>query len=495
MSDFDASQIRRSWASDAGPSTAMLIDGDWVAAEDGRTFSCTDPFTGASWGSVPLAAPSDVDRAVRAAHRAFEEGPWRRMPAAQRAAVLRKLADLIEARSHDIALTEVRENGKLFSEMYHGALAFAGDARFFGTLAETVHGYTIDTPLAGFSAWTRREAIGVVAAITPWNTPLNLLGWKLFPALATGNSVVVKPSEVTPVSTLMIGEMACEAGLPAGVLNIVTGAGETGQALVAHPLVEKIAFTGSGTTGARIAAIAAERHARVSLELGGKSANIVFEDADVEAVLSAVASAFFSTAGQACNAGSRILVQRSIYDLFAERLATLARSIRLGDPLDPRSQMGPLSSRAQLAKVTSYFDRAREEQLQVIAGGARPDHSGFFVEPTIYADAQPDSRLLLEEIFGPVAVLVPFEDEAEAIRIANDSRFGLAAGVWTRDLTLAHRMIAAVRAGTVWVNTYRVGSHAIPFGGFKASGIGRETGIDALDAYTEVKSVWLKIVE
>jgi aldehyde dehydrogenase (NAD+) len=473
----------------------MLIDGAWVDAEDGRVFSCVDPFTSQTWGSVPLASDADIDKAAQAAHQAFAEGPWRRMPAAGRAAVLRKLAELIEARVEEIALTEVRENGKLYSEMYHGALAFAGDARFFGALAETVHGYTIDTPLAGFSAWTRREAIGVVAAITPWNTPLNLLGWKLFPALATGNSVIVKPSDVTPVSTLMIGELACEAGIPEGVLNIVTGAGDTGQALVSHPLVDKIAFTGSGATGARIAKIAADRHARVSLELGGKSPNIVFNDADIDAVLAGIASGLFSTAGQACNAGSRILVQRGIYERFSERVAELARSVRWGDPLDPTSQMGPLSSLAQLTKVTSYFDRAREEGLSVLAGGGRPDHHGFFVEPTIYADAKLDSRLLLDEIFGPVAVLVPFEDEAEAIRIANDTRFGLAAGVWTRDLARAHRMIAAVRAGTVWVNTYRIGSHAIPFGGFKASGIGRETGIDALDAYTEVKSVWLKIAD
>jgi len=492
MKAIDSSGIRQNWAQDPNPSFQMLIGGAWVDAAAGETFVCTDPFTSEDWGRVPLAGEADVDRAVRVAHRAFEEGEWRRRPAAFRAAVLRRLGDLIEAQAEQIALTEVRENGKLYAEMYQGAMAFAGDARFFGAMAETVHGYTIDAPLPGFSAWTRREPIGVVAAITPWNTPLNLLGWKLFPALAAGNSVVVKPSEVTPVSTLMIGRLACEAGIPPGVLNIVTGAGATGHALVSHPLVEKIAFTGSGATGAGIGRIAAERHAHVSLELGGKSPNIVFPDADIDAVLQTISSAFFATAGQACNAGSRILVHRDIYHPFAERLAALARSVRWGDPLDPRSQMGPLSSRAQLAKVTSYLDRAREEDLRILAGGGRPDHPGFFVEPTLYADAAADSRILREEIFGPVAILVPFEDEADAIRTANDTRFGLAAGVWTRDLGRAHRMIEAVRAGTVWVNTYRVGSHALPFGGFKESGIGRETGIDALDAYTEVKSVWVK---
>ena len=491
MNQQDFADIRKQWASDAGPVVDMLIDGNLVQASDGRAFACTDPYSGQDWGQVPLATEQDVDRAVRAAHRAFEEGVWRRKPAAQRVAVLRRFADLIEANARDIGLTAVRENGKLFSEMYYGALAFAEDCRFFGTLAETVHGYTIDMPMPGYSAWTRREPIGVVAAITPWNTPLNLLGWKLFPALATGNSVIVKPSEFTPVSTLLVAKLAIEAGIPAGVLNVVTGAGEVGNWLISHPLVDKIGFTGSGATGAKIAKVAAERHARVSLELGGKSPNIVFEDADIDEMLKWTRLSLFATAGQACNAGSRILVQRSIHDRFVEQLAATARNVRWGDPLDPETQMGPLSNRPQLAKVSAYFDCAREEGLSVVAGGGRPDHPGFFVQPTIYADAKPDSRLILEEVFGPVAVVIPFEDEAEAIHIANDTRFGLAAGVWTRDLARAHRMIEAVRAGTVWVNTYRVGSHAIPFGGFKASGIGRETGIEALEAFTEVKSVWV----
>jgi aldehyde dehydrogenase (NAD+) len=491
MNDLDFAAIRKQWAGDTGPDARMLIDGELVAASDGGTFTCTDPYSGQEWGHVPAATAQDVDRAVRAAHRTFEDGVWRRQPAGQRAAVLRKFADLIQANMREIALTAVRENGKLFSEMYYGGLAFADDCRFFGTMAETLHGYTIDMPMPGYSAWTRREPIGVVAAITPWNTPLNLLGWKLFPALAAGNSVIVKPSEFTPVSTLLVARLAIEAGIPAGVLNVITGAGDVGNWLVSHPLVDKIGFTGSGVTGAKIAKVAADRHARVSLELGGKSPNIVFEDADIDEMLKWTALSLFSTAGQACNAGSRILVQRSIYNRFVGQLAATANSICWGDPLDPKTQMGPLSNRPQLAKVSSYFECARQEGLSVIAGGGRPDHPGFFVEPTIYADAKADSRLILEEVFGPVAVVIPFEDEAEAIRIANDTRFGLAAGVWTRDLARAHRMIEAVRAGTVWVNTYRVGTHAIPFGGFKASGIGRETGIEALEAFTEVKSVWV----
>jgi aldehyde dehydrogenase (NAD+) len=491
MSNPALSGTRAKWATDPGPTMQMLIGGEWVASSDGRTFVCTDPFTGKDWGTIPLASDRDVERAVWAAHKVFEQGTWRRMPAGKRAAILRKFGDLIEANAHEIGLTAVRENGKLYTEMFYGTVAFADDARFFGTLGETVRGYALDAPMPGYSAWTRREPIGVVAAITPWNTPLNLLGWKLFPALATGNSIVIKPSEVTPVSTLMVGKLACEAGIPAGVINVITGGGTTGQALVSHPLVDKIAFTGSGATGAKIARIAAERHARVSLELGGKSPNIVFDDANVEEVLKWTLASLFSTAGQACNAGSRMLVQKGILTELTEKLAACARGVRWGDPLDPQSQMGPLSSRAQLEKVTSYFDQAEKEKLQVVAGGRRPEHPGFFVEPTIYANAATDSRLVLEEIFGPVAVIIPFADEAEAIRIANDTKFGLAAGVWTRDLARAHRMIEAVRAGTIWVNTYRVGTHTIPFGGFKASGIGRETGIDALDGYTEVKSVWV----
>jgi aldehyde dehydrogenase (NAD+) len=470
----------------------MLIGGNWTQAESGETFRCTDPYTGEDWGSVPRAAAADVDSAVRAAAKAFED--WARTPPARRSALLRRLGELVEANVERIAATQVRENGKLLSEMRGGTRSLAADCAFYGALGETVHGYTVQPSIPDHVAYTRREPIGVIAAITPWNSPLTLLGWKLLPALAAGNTVVIKPSEVTPVSTLLLGELIDQAGFPPGVVNIVTGFGRgTGDVLVANPLVDKIAFTGSTATGTAIAKVAAERHARISLELGGKSPNIVFDDADLDAALTGIEAGIFAATGQSCNAGSRVLVQAGVYDDVAAMLAERARAMRAGDPLDPATELGPLASHAQLGKVTSYFDIARSEGLRCLAGGNRLDRPGFFVAPTVFDRVPSGSRLAREEIFGPVASLIRFETEEETIAIANDTPFGLASGVWTRDLARAHRMIAAIRAGVVWVNTYRMGGHSMPFGGMKASGIGREMGIDALDAFTEVKSVWINI--
>jgi aldehyde dehydrogenase (NAD+) len=468
----------------------MLIDGEWVESADGGTFQCVDPYTTVAWGQVPIATTEQVDTAVRAARRAFDDTDWPRLPPQARAAILRRLGLLIEEHADRLVHQQVRENGKLVSEMGPNIRAVAADCHFYAGLAETLHGHTMGAPFPNFMTYTVREPIGVVAAITPWNTPLGLLGWKLFPALAAGNTVVAKPSEVTPTSTLLLAELAVEAGVPAGVINVVTGLGPTGEALVRHPEVDKIAFTGSTATGLRIAGIAAERNARVSLELGGKSPNIIFADADVSNAVNGVMAGVFAATGQTCIAGSRVLVEDAVYDEVAATLADRAGRMRHGDPLDAGSQLGPVASRPQLDKVLSYLDLGRDE-AELLAGGGRPDEPGFFVQPTVFGDVPLDARIAREEIFGPVASLVRFSGEEEALRIAHDTKYGLAAGVWTNDVKRAHRIASRLRAGSVWVNNYRLLGHGMPFGGFKQSGLGRELGIEALHGYTEVKSVWM----
>jgi aldehyde dehydrogenase (NAD+) len=468
----------------------MLIDGEWVQSADGATFQCVDPYTTVPWGRVPIATTAQVDEAVRAARRAFDETDWPRLPPQQRAAILRRLGLLIEEHADRLVHQQIRENGKLVSEMRPGLAAVAGDAHFYAGLAEQLHGHTMGAPFPNFMTYTVREPIGVVAAITPWNTPLGLLGWKLFPALAAGNTVVAKPSEVTPTSTLLLAELAVEAGVPKGVLNVVTGLGPVGAALVEHHGVDKIAFTGSTATGLRIGAIAAQRGARVSLELGGKSPQIVFADADVSNAVNGVMAGVFAATGQTCMAGSRVLVEDGVYDEFAATLADRAQQMRHGDPLAPTSQLGPVASRPQLEKIVSYVDIGRGE-AELLSGGERPDEPGFFHQPTIFGDVPVDARIAREEIFGPVASLVRFSGEEQALRIANDTVFGLAAGVWTNDVKRAHRIAGRVRAGSVWINNYRLLGHGMPFGGYKQSGVGRELGIEALHGYTEVKSVWI----
>ena len=476
----------------AGDSFSMLIDGDWVPAQSGATFSCVNPFTEENWGQVPISDERDVDRAVRAARRAFDSDGWPQTPAARRAGLLRRLGQLVEANADALARQQIRENGKLWGEMRAQSDVLASACHYFAGLAETECGKTLPASYPNVVSYTVREPIGVVGAITPWNSPLLLLAWKLLPALAAGNTMVVKPSEVTPTSTLRFAELLVEAGIPRGVVNVVTGFGNpAGMALANHPGVDKVAFTGSTATGRAIAHAAAERNARVQLELGGKSPNIVFADADVSNAVNGIMAGIFAASGQTCVAGSRVLVEAPVYDQVADLLVQRARRMQPGDPLDAATQLCPVASRAQLEKVLRYFEVAKEDGLELLTGGRRLDRQGFFVEPTVYGNVSNTCRLAREEIFGPVAALMRFEGEDQAVEIANDTAYGLAAGVWTENVRRAHRMAARVRAGSVWVNNYRLISYSIPFGGFKRSGLGRELGPEALDDYTELKSVWI----
>ncbi|HSG55100.1 MAG TPA: aldehyde dehydrogenase [Paracoccaceae bacterium] len=469
----------------------LLIDGRWTASSDGAHFCAHDPYLEQDWGEVAQASSADVDRAVRAASQAFSDGRWSGLLAGERARILLKLADLIEREAPRLTTQQIFENGKLVSEMTPGTAALAADCRFFAGLAEIHGGATMPPARQGFTTFTLKEPIGVIGAITPWNTPLGLLGWKLFPALASGNTIVIKPSEVTPTSTLLLAELCHEAGIPDGVVNVVTGGALTGSALVEHPAVGKIAFTGSTATGQHIASRAALRSARVTLEMGGKSPQVVFAEADLDQAVNGVMAGIFAASGQSCMAGSRVLVEAPVFDRFCDMLAARGNEMIAGDPLDAGTQLGPLASRAQLDKVLAYFAIARAEGLQILTGGNRLDRSGYFVAPTVYRDVPIDSRIAREEVFGPVVALFRFEGEEQAVALANDTRFGLAAGIWTEDVRRAHRLLHRIRAGTIWINNYRVIGHTMPFGGYGQSGVGRELGADALEAYCETKSVWI----
>jgi (Z)-2-((N-methylformamido)methylene)-5-hydroxybutyrolactone dehydrogenase len=474
----------------------LRIDGQSADPAGANWFETQNPYTGQTWAEIPRADARDVDAAVQAAHRALTTGPWAEMTATQRGALMHKLGDLIARDAAKLAATEVRDNGKLFAEM-QGQLNYIPQwFYYYGGLADKIQGSTLPLDKKGYFAFTRHEPVGVVAAITPWNSPLLLAAWKIAPALAAGCTLVIKPSEFTSASTLEFAELFDEAGFPPGVFNVVTGFGaEVGTPLVEHPLVSKISFTGSDATGRLINEKAARLLKHTSMELGGKSPNIVFEDADLEQATFGAISGIFAATGQTCIAGSRLLVQDSIHDAFVEKLLAVARTARMGDPMDPATQVGPITTPPQFQKVLDYIDIARAEGAQVLLGGERGNApecgQGWFVQPTIFTGVRNDMRIAQEEVFGPVLAVIRFTDEADALRIANDVRFGLAAAVWTQNIGRAIRMSERLQAGTVWVNTYRAVSFMAPFGGYKDSGLGRENGIDAVREYLQTKAVWI----
>jgi aldehyde dehydrogenase (NAD+) len=474
----------------------MYVGGEWVDAASGDAFASDNPYLGEPWALIPRGTAADADRAVRAAHTAFTSGEWPRLTASKRGALLRRLADLITQKSAALAEVEVRDNGKLYAEMSAQTAYMAQWYQYYGGLADKIEGAVLPTDKPDTFNYTRYEPLGVVVAIIPWNSPLLLMAWKLAPALAAGNTVVIKPSEFTSASALEFMKLIEEAGFPPGVVNVVTGFGaDVGAALIEHPLVRKVAFTGSDATGQRVYESAARGLKRVSMELGGKSPNIVFEDADLGNAIKGVISGIFAATGQTCIAGSRLLVQRSIHDQFLDKLVAFAKIARMGNPMDAGTQIGPVTNKPQLEKILKYIDVAKGEGARAVLGGTRASRpecgNGWFVEPTIFAGVRNSMRIAQEEVFGPVLAVIPFSDEDEAIAIGNDVVYGLAAGVWTQNIRRALTMAEKLHAGTVWINTYRAVSYLSPFGGYKRSGLGRESGQEMIKEYLQVKSVWI----
>jgi phenylacetaldehyde dehydrogenase len=478
-----------------GTPRKLFINGQWAEAASGKTFETPNPATGRTLAKIAEGDSEDINRAVRAARTAFDDGPWGRLTPSARGRILWRIGDLILEHAEELAQLESLDNGKPYAVALGADVPLAADMfHYMAGWATKIEGNSINIsvpymPGANFHSYTLREPIGVIGQIIPWNFPLLMAAWKLAPALTTGNTVVLKPAEQTPLTALRLAGLIAEAGVPDGVVNVVSGFGETaGAALAAHPLVDKVAFTGSTEVGKLIVHAAAGNLKKVTLELGGKSPNIVFDDASPEAVEGA-ANAIFFNHGQCCVAGSRLYVQEGRFDEVVEGVAQIAKSIKLGPGMEAGTQMGPLVSEEQLNRVTGYLDSGRSDGATAVTGGGRWGDNGYFVEPTVLTHTSPDMKVVREEIFGPVLVAAPFQSIDDIAAVANDSEYGLGAGIWTRDISKAHALAKRLRAGTVWINCYNVFDAALPFGGYKQSGWGREMGHEVLEAYTEIKAV------
>jgi aldehyde dehydrogenase (NAD+) len=480
-----------------GKPKRMFIDGKWVEAASGKTFDTINPSTGEVLATVAEGDAEDIDRAVAAARRAFT-GPWSKFKPFERQNILLKLADLVEQHFEELAALDTLDMGAPISRTRGNRLRVLGMLRYYAGQATAIHGETIENSLSGeYVSFTLKEPVGVVGAIIPWNGPLGATVWKIGPALATGCTVVLKPAEEAPLTPLRLAELCQEAGVPPGVVNVVPGYGETaGAALARHPDVDKVAFTGSHLTGQKIVEASAGNLKRVSLELGGKSPDVVFADADLEAAVPGAGMAVFANSGQICSAGTRLFVERRIYDEFTERVAAFGKSLRVGNSSDPQTQIGPLVSPEQLDRVTGYLAIGRQEGARPLSGGERLTDGdfakGFFVPPTVFAGVKDEMRIAQEEIFGPVISAIPFTDIDDVIERANRTNFGLGSGLWTRDVGKAHKLARGIRAGSVWINCYQAMDPAVPFGGYKMSGYGRESGKQHVEEYLNVKAVWIR---